>query len=171
MAQGDRPARHIRQASKITASASTNITNDTKEPAVKQPDPKTAATILFIKRILCSSTVGTGPLSETPGDNVNDKPLEELLPPLTSSNDIDVQLYAIISVILSQFVQVWYNRITPDNDFIGEVVQIIAHCTRGLEERLRHVDLESLILDELPDLLCKHQNGTAAILTVLMVEC
>lgn len=115
-------------------------------------------TIRYIKRILCASRRGT----LTDQRDLDSKPLEELLPPLTSSNEIDIQLYALIAVILSNFVQTWYNRITPDQDFVAEVVQIIAHCTRGLEERLRHVDLEDLLLDELPALMISHIDGTAS---------
>jgi hypothetical protein len=122
-----------------------------------QESPQHKATIAYIKRILCSKPRYLD-ASETAADH-DTEPLENLLPPLTSSNAIDIELYALISVILSNFVQVWYNRITPDQDFVGEVVQIIAHCTRGLEQRLRKVDLESLLLDELPDLLLEHING------------
>ena len=96
-------------------------------------------------------------------DNIDEQPLEDLLPPLTSSNEVDIQLYAIIAVILSQFVQTWYNRITPDGEFLNEIVQIIAHCTRGIEARLRHADLETLLLDELPSVLHAHLHGTDAI--------
>lgn len=38
-------------------------------------------------------------------------------------------------------------------------MQIIAHCTRALEQRLRKVDLEGLLLDELPELLEIHVQG------------
>ena len=113
----------------------------------------------FVKRVLCSQP----PRLESPIDSVqadNDlRTLDELLPPLTSSNAVDLQLYAIIAVIFSQFVQSWYNRITPDQDFVGEVVQIIAHCTRGFEQRLRVVDLEEILLDELPAILVDHIDG------------
>jgi hypothetical protein len=78
---------------------------------------------------------------------------------LTSSNAIDLQLYAIISVIIKEFVQSWYSKITPDQEFVNETIQIIAHCTRGLEQRLRKVDLEALILDEIPELLHTHLAG------------
>lgn len=54
----------------------------------------------------------------------------------------------------------WYTKITPDPTFVEEVVQIIAHCTRALEQRLRKVDLEGLIFDELPELLEVHVQGT-----------
>jgi hypothetical protein len=116
------------------------------------------ATITYIKRILCSKPHYLEAAGENP-KSIESQPLEDLLPPLTSSNAIDVQLYALIAVILSNFVQAWYNRITPDQEFVGEIVQIIAHCTRGLEQRLRHVDLESLLLDELPELMIEHVNS------------
>jgi hypothetical protein len=84
------------------------------------------------------------------------RPIEDVLPPLTSSNEVDLQLYGIISVIIKEFVQAWYSKITPDQVFVNEVVRIIAHCTRGLEQRLRKVDLEALLLDEIPELLQTH---------------
>ncbi|KUI65058.1 PXA domain protein 1 [Cytospora mali] len=113
------------------------------------------ATAQLIRRVLCPQ-------------QVNDRnrtalaPVDELLPPLTSRNDVDIQLYAIIAIILRDFVQTWYNKITPDETFVAEIVQIIAHCSRTLEQRLRKVDMESLLLDELPDLLDKHVEAYRA---------
>ncbi|KAF9871712.1 PXA domain-containing protein [Colletotrichum karsti] len=107
------------------------------------------ATAAFIRRVLCSQQLSDKGRTTPP-------PIEELLPPLTSRNDVDLQLYALISVILREYVQAWYSKITPDEAFVDEIVQIIAHCTRALEQRLRKVDLESLLFDELPDLLDRH---------------
>lgn len=72
---------------------------------------------------------------------------------------MDLQLYAYISIIIRDFVQTWYGKITPDQTFVEEIVRIIAHCTRALEQRLRKVDLESLVFDELPELLEAHVQG------------
>ncbi|KAF4989976.1 hypothetical protein FGRMN_8750 [Fusarium graminum] len=107
------------------------------------------ATSLLIRRTLCASQ---------PGDKSRDAqvPIDELLPPLTSRNDVDIQLYAILAIVLREFVQSWYNKITTDEHFIAEILHIIAHCSRALEQRFRKVDLESLVLDEIPDLLDKH---------------
>ncbi|CRK47475.1 hypothetical protein BN1723_007572 [Verticillium longisporum] len=105
------------------------------------------ATAAFVRRVLCPQhQAGNG----TP------PPLEDLLPPLTSRNDVDLQLYALLAVILRDFVHAWYSKITSDETFVAEILQIIAHCTRALEQRLRKVDLENLLLDELPDLLDNH---------------
>ncbi|RKU40911.1 hypothetical protein DL546_000063, partial [Coniochaeta pulveracea] len=109
------------------------------------------ATAHLIRRVLCP---------DQQLDKTKDTPasIDELLPPLTSSNDVDLQLYALIAIILREYVQKWYNKITPDETFVAETVQIIAHCTRALEQRIRKVDLESLLFDEIPDLLGKHVN-------------
>lgn len=110
------------------------------------------ATSQLIRRVLC-------PQQASDRGRTTPPPIDELLPPLTSRNDIDLQLYAIISIVLRDFVQTWYNKITPDETFVAEIVQIIAHCTRALEQRLRKVDVESLLFDEIPDLFDKHVQG------------
>lgn len=115
------------------------------------------ATEAFIRRTLCP---------QQPADK--GRPIEELLPPLTSRNDVDLQLYAFLAVILKQYVQAWYSKITPDESFVAEIVQIVAHCTRALEQRLRKVDLESLLFDEIPDLLDRHIAGTGYPRVVLL---
>ena len=85
--------------------------------------------------------------------------IDELLPPLTSSNDVDLQLYAIIAILVKELVYSWYGKITSDQCFVEEVVRIIAHCTRAIEGRLRAVDLEELVLDEIPELIESHVRG------------
>jgi len=72
---------------------------------------------------------------------------------------VDLQLYAIIAIIVKELVYSWYGKITPDQGFVEEVVKIIAHCTRALEGRLRTVDLEGLVFDEIPELVESHVVG------------
>jgi PXA domain len=60
---------------------------------------------------------------------------------------------------MREFVYAWYGKITPDHLFVDEIIQIIAHCTRALEQRIRKVDLESLLLDEIPELVEAHIVG------------
>lgn len=75
---------------------------------------------------------------------------------------MDLQLYAIIAIVVKDLVYSWYGKITPDQGFVEEVLRIVAHCTRALESRLRAVDLESLILDEIPELIEGHIHGQYA---------
>jgi len=105
------------------------------------------ATASLIRRILCPQATSLGSDQRERG---SPRPLNELLPPLTSSNEVDLQLYALISIIIKEFVYSWYSKITPDHVFVDEVIQIIAHCTRALEQRLRRVDIDALVLDEIP---------------------
>jgi hypothetical protein len=131
-------------------------TSGSRPPETQNPQSDTTsdrATAAFIRRTLCSHNVllGNGEKGRS-----TPRPIEDVLPPLTSSNEVDLQLYGIISVIIKEFVQTWYSKITPDQVFVNEVIQIIAHCTRGLEQRLRKVDLEALLLDEIPELLQAH---------------
>ncbi|KAK9470678.1 PXA domain-containing protein [Dipodascopsis tothii] len=84
------------------------------------------------------------------------KPLDEILPALTSFPDIDVELYALISLMIRQFVQSWYARVTDDKMFVFELLHVVAHITRSLEERIRKIDLELLVLDELPAIVDMH---------------
>ncbi|MCJ1384651.1 hypothetical protein MMC17_007769 [Xylographa soralifera] len=104
-------------------------------------------TTTLIRRVLCPQSHASGP---------DARPIDALLPPLTSSNDVDLQLYAIIAIVVKEFVYSWYGRITPDLGFVEEVVRIFAHCTRALEQRLRTIDMERLVLDEIPQLVEGH---------------
>lgn len=109
------------------------------------------STIALIRRVLCPESSSYG--SSSP------RPLHELLPPLTSSNEVDLQLYALIAIIIKEFIYSWYAKITTDHVFVDELLQLIAHCTRALEERLRRVDVEQLVLDEIPCLVEAHIIG------------
>lgn len=129
--------------------------NDTNAPLARSTSPFPAtiddkATASYVRRTLCAHhAISAGP----------PKSIHDLLPPLTSSNDLDLQLYAIIAVILKEFVQAWYSKITPDHAFVDEILQIIAHVTRALEQRLRTVHLEPLLFDEIPQLIDAHLTG------------
>lgn len=85
--------------------------------------------------------------------------MDELLPPLTSRNDVDLQLYALLAIVMREFVQSWYARVTADEALVAEILHTVAHCTRALEQRLRKLDLESLVLDEVPRVLDRHLAG------------
>ncbi|EXJ73074.1 uncharacterized protein A1O5_04223 [Cladophialophora psammophila CBS 110553] len=115
------------------------------------PDPTSErATLSLIRRTL----VADG--SHGSDRRVSPAPIEGDLPPLTSSNEVDVQLYAVVAIVIKDFVNSWYSKITPDRAFVDEVIQIIAHCSRALEQRIRQIDITELILDELPVVVERH---------------
>ena len=124
------------------------------------------ATAALIRRVLCSQSAGHGSSDQAhQKERASPQPLEELLPPLTSSNEVDLQLYALIAIVMREFVFSWYSKITPDNSFAEEIIQVAAHCTRALEQRVRRVDLEALILDEIPSLVESHVLGEETAVT------
>ena len=90
------------------------------------------------------------------------QPIGEILPPLTSSNEVDLQLYAIIAIVVKDFVQSWYSKITPDHVFVEELIHVVAHCTRAIEQRCRRIEVEELFLDEIPALVQAHITGKCA---------
>ena len=144
------------RTSPVTSQPSSRPSSRVRQPRppsnAKQIDATTdKATIALIRRVLCTQASGHGS-----DPRATPRPLQELLPPLTSSNEVDLQLYAIIAIIIKEFVYAWYSKITPDHAFIDEVIQVIAHCTRALEGRLRGVDVDALVLDEIPGLIETH---------------
>lgn len=119
--------------------------NNVSREGLADPTNERVTTTL-IRRVLCPQA----------GNYGAPQPLEELLPPLTSSNDVDRQLYAIIAIVVKEFVYSWYSRITTDQALVNESLQVVAHCTRALEQRSRRVDVTQLVLDEIPSLVEAH---------------
>ncbi|OQE47422.1 hypothetical protein PENCOP_c001G08897 [Penicillium coprophilum] len=160
---GLQPISHLKAGPTTSSSRSTALPSATLQPPSRpssrlrtQRDPgkddpdyvSEKATTALIRRVLCPQTSNHGASSP--------QPPEELLPPLTSSNDVDRQLYALLAIIIKEFVYSWYSKITPDQALVSEVLQVIAHCTRALEQRLRQIDVAQLALDEIPGLVEAH---------------
>ncbi|OJI90314.1 hypothetical protein ASPTUDRAFT_112249 [Aspergillus tubingensis CBS 134.48] len=163
---GLHPLSHLKAGPTTSSSKSTAVPSSptlksfTQTPTRPQPvkhasreDPVNAtsdkATIALIRRVLC-------PQAGNHGGATTPQPPEDLLPPLTSSNEVDRQLYALIAIIVKEFVYTWYSKITSDQVLVNELLQVIAHCTRALEQRLRETDVAQLFLDEIPALVEKH---------------
>lgn len=78
------------------------------------------------------------------------------LPSLTSSDEVNIELYALFGLICRQFIQTWYYKIVDDPAFIYDISTVLAHVTRQLEERVVQIDLYGFLLDELPMILDAH---------------
>ena len=131
--------------------------SETRQSASPRPSstplPSDKINVALIRKVLCPQQTNIA----------NDTwPIDELLPPLSSSNEVDLQLYTIIAIVVQQLVYSWYGQITSDEAFVEEVVRILAHCTRAVEGRLRKIDLESLLLDEIPGLVESHILGPSS---------
>lgn len=143
------PATPIRSRQSSRAQSREGDRSETHPP--NKASDKT--TLLFVQRVLCSGS------RQTESSFANELSLNDLLPSLTSSNELDIELYAYVAIIIKECVQTWYAKFTPDQTFIDEIVHTIAHCTRGLEERARKTNLEVLVLDDIPALLDAHVVG------------
>ncbi|KAF4587809.1 PXA domain-containing protein [Ophiocordyceps camponoti-floridani] len=108
--------------------------------------PSTRATQALIRRTLCPNTPPKTPITE-------------LLPPLTSRNDVDEELYALLAMLLREYVQRWYGAITSDETLVTEIVSVFAHCSRGVEGRARGVDWGAVLGDEVAFLLGGHVDA------------
>jgi hypothetical protein len=141
----------ITTADSLNASPTTNSSS----PIVISTALDDRATASYIRRTLLAhhTALASGQSSGPP------KSIHELLPRLTSSDDLDLQLYGMISVLLKEFVNSWYGKITPDHQFMEEMLLVMAHVAREMETRARRVDWEGWIVDEVPGILEGHLNG------------
>ena len=65
-------------------------------------------------------------------------------------------MYGVIAYAIRDFVAQWYGRFTHDHSLVEEVILVLSHVFRGCEERIRILDLDALILDDIPVLLWNH---------------
>ncbi|OOQ83814.1 hypothetical protein PEBR_33242 [Penicillium brasilianum] len=162
---GLQPVSHLK-AGPTTSSSRSTASPSSGQPPLTRPSSRLRAQRQHIRDDTTDATSDKATtalirrvLSPQPGSShgaSSPQPSEELLPPLTSSNDVDRQLYAILAVIIREFVYSWYTKITPDQALVNEVLQVIAHCTRALEQRIRQVEVTQLALDEIPALVEAH---------------
>lgn len=80
------------------------------------------------------------------------------LPSLCSSDEVNVELYALVGLVCRQFVLSWYYGIVDDPSFLSEIATLLAKSLRLLEERLVELDVYSMLLDEIPMILEMHVN-------------
>ncbi|KAL4815220.1 PXA domain-containing protein [Aspergillus spinulosporus] len=121
--------------------------NDSRNEQINGANDRALAAL--VRRVLC-------PQMGIYGGATSPYAPEELLPPLTSSNDVDRQLYALVAMMVKEFISSWYSKITSDQALISEVLQLIAHLTRALEQRLREINIVQLALDDIPALVETH---------------
>ncbi|KAG7878909.1 hypothetical protein KL907_003320 [Ogataea polymorpha] len=86
---------------------------------------------------------------------------QESLPAFTSSSTVDNELHALVGLFLRQFVRGWYKNVAFDEngEFITEIVALIAHLTRDIQQRCLRIDWSQLLLDDLFVVLDKHMEA------------
>lgn len=80
--------------------------------------------------------------------------------PVTKHESIDLQITAFAAVTVQQCVQSWYGSITNDHEFILEIRAMVITLLQELYRRFEQVDLQMLVMNELPAVLDDHIQGT-----------
>ncbi|KAJ2396357.1 hypothetical protein GGI23_003949 [Coemansia sp. RSA 2559] len=91
-------------------------------------------------------------------------------PFVTASVHVNASVSRLVSLILRDFVEEWYAKVTDDKEFLGEVSAQVLQLTNELERRCRRVDWVRFVLFELPEIIHLHvrdsQQCTARLGTV-----
>lgn len=117
---------------------SQNISEESGEPEKDTPEYLQA----LVKRIFY------------PNSTCNEH--KDVLPALTPSSEVDLQLYCLIGLFFRLFIHRWYERLTDDHEFIDEIVDITAHVSRNIVTRAQNLNMTTLLLDDVPLVLNDH---------------
>ncbi|KAJ1834246.1 hypothetical protein LPJ63_002091 [Coemansia sp. RSA 2711] len=89
---------------------------------------------------------------------------------IKSSATTNALVSRLVSLIVRDFVQSWYEKISDDQEFLGQVAGQMSQVTGELEKRCRRVDWVRFVLLELPQVVHLHvrdaQQCTARLGTV-----
>jgi hypothetical protein len=72
---------------------------------------------------------------------------------------VDIEMYALIGLLLRNFVNKWFKNMTDDGEFVNQLINVIAQLSREIERRLKQFDVARLLLDDVPLLLDVHLLG------------
>ncbi|KAJ2058130.1 hypothetical protein GGI08_003487 [Coemansia sp. S2] len=75
---------------------------------------------------------------------------------VTTSAKVNQAVSRLVALIMRDFVQEWYEKVTDDREFLGEVSSQIMLVVNEIEKRCRQVDWVEFILFELPDIVHLH---------------
>lgn len=87
----------------------------------------------------------------------------EVLPSLVSSQ-VDIQLYSLLALFYKNFIFSWFNSISKNEDFLHELINLVSVIAKRVEERLRSVSLQLLLLDKVPIVLDNHLNNVKTVI-------
>ncbi|OBT41256.1 hypothetical protein VE00_08965 [Pseudogymnoascus sp. WSF 3629] len=120
------PSRTTTSQPPPSSTTSIKPTRATPSPAPRAPQPtqaqlraalSPAATSALIRRTLHPTAS-------------KDTPLSSLLKPLTGDADADFEIYALLAVVMREFVVKWYGNITGDPGFVGEIGELVEGVVR-----------------------------------------
>ncbi|KAJ2747727.1 hypothetical protein GGI20_000197 [Coemansia sp. BCRC 34301] len=75
---------------------------------------------------------------------------------VTTSAKVNQSVSRLVSLIMRDFVQEWYEKVTDDREFLGEVSTQLVLVVNEMEKRCRQIDWVQFILFEVPDIVHLH---------------
>ncbi|KAJ2385348.1 hypothetical protein GGI05_004727 [Coemansia sp. RSA 2603] len=79
---------------------------------------------------------------------------------VNSSAKVNAAVARLVSLIMRDFIQEWYEKITDDKEFLSEVNTQLMLVVNEIELRCRKVDWVQFLLFEVPDILQLHIRDT-----------
>ncbi|KAJ1722903.1 hypothetical protein LPJ53_002733 [Coemansia erecta] len=79
---------------------------------------------------------------------------------VNTSTKVNAAVARLVSLIMRDFIQEWYEKITDDKEFLGEVNTQLMLVVNEIEARCRKVDWVQFLLFEVPDILHLHIRDT-----------
>jgi hypothetical protein len=129
-------------------------------PDQLQPGGQQLCPLLYAyQRVLCGGLMNAEKIIYQVFLHGRDQDWRRELPQLTGSDEANLELYGLLAVITRQFIQSWYSKISSDTSFALEVVNAIGKIIRVLEKRVLELDLDKVLLDDLPFILDCHVQG------------
>ncbi|OBU01098.1 hypothetical protein VE01_00859 [Pseudogymnoascus verrucosus] len=120
------PSRTTALLPQPSSNTSIKPTRATPSPALRAPQP-TQAQLLAALSPAATSALIRRTLHPTAS---KDTPLSALLKPLTGDKDVDFEIYALLAVVMREFVVKWYGNITGDPGFVGEIGELVEGVVR-----------------------------------------
>ncbi|KAJ2909539.1 hypothetical protein GGI21_001782 [Coemansia aciculifera] len=75
---------------------------------------------------------------------------------VTTSTKVNQSVSRLISLVMRDFVQEWYEKVTDDREFLDEVLAQLVLVVNEVEKRCRQIDWVQFILFEAPDIVHLH---------------
>ena len=74
----------------------------------------------------------------------------------TSSQLLSQELEKTFSILIREYINIWYSDISQNSDFVDQLLKIISLILVKLEKRLVKIDWVKLLSLKLPDLIKTH---------------
>lgn len=77
-------------------------------------------------------------------------------PDQNPSTKLDNEIALLLGLVLRQFVETWYRKISDSNELITQISLAFGQMVDNLKLRASQADLDQLLLDDLPLLIANH---------------